>query len=351
LTDVYRHNYSSRTLDSPGTDARFDTLTARAGTSRLIHVVLLVALLALHVSADIATAQNTISTDVGARAWYTSGYTKWNFTAGDPPVNPLSELRWRGTDTVIAEANVDLVWRTLVVMLRLGGGRPHDGAFLDDDFFSDNYRDRFSHTRSGIDDSHIFYAMGDVGYRALQWHDAMSGTRGFLDVFVGYQYQEEKYVAFGLTGTFGLLPFIPIEPQAVPTSTKVITHTYRFHSLRLGARAVVPLGGKFAFRLGGVLLPYTRTELEDIHHLRTDFAQDPSGRSRADGGFGYQVDAGLTYRVWKGLSVEAGYRVWRLDSGSGTETTFFSDGTTARDKLNEIIVERGGPYFGLQYRF
>jgi hypothetical protein len=55
--------------------------------------------------------------------------------------------------------------------------------------------------------------------------------------------------------------------------------------------------------------------------------------------------------VWKGLSVEAGYRFWRLDSGSGTETTFFSDGTTARNRLNEIIIERGGPYFGLQYRF
>jgi len=317
--------------------------------------VLLIVLLAIHLSAGIAAGQSTVSTDVGVRAWATTGYTKWNFTAppsfGEPEVNPLSELRWRGTDTVIAEANVDVVWRTLVVKLSLGGGRPHDGAFLDDDYFLSNYQARFSHTRSEVDGSHIFYGIGDVGYRAFQWHHAMSGTRGFVDVFVGYQYQEEKYEAFGFTGTFGILPFIPIEPQAEPRSTKVLTHTYRFHSLRLGARAVVPLGAGFAWRLEGALLPYTRTELEDIHHLRTDFQQDPSVRSRADGGFGYQIDTALSYNVWKGLSLEAGYRVWRLDSGSGNVTEFFSDGTTGRFRLNEIIVERGGPYFGLQYRF
>jgi hypothetical protein len=308
-----------------------------------------IALLVAHLSAGSAVAQSTVSTDVGVRAWATTGYTKWNFTAGVPPVNPLSELRWRGTDTVIAEANVDVVWRTLVVMLSLGGGRPHDGAFIDDDYFLSDYQARFSHTRSIIDDSHVFYAIGDVGYRALQWHDAMSGTRGFVDVYVGYQYWEEHYEAFGITGTLDFFP--PVLPQSEPNTTKVITHKYRFHSLRLGARAAIPLGAGFAWRLSGTLLPYTRTELEDIHHLRTDFAQNPSGRSRADGGFGYQLDTALTYAVWKGLSVEAGYRFWRLDSGSGTETTFFSDGTTARDRLNEIIIERGGPYFGLQYRF
>ena len=315
----------------------------------MTYVVLFAALLTVHLFAGIAAAQSTVSTDIGARTWVTSGYTKWNFTAAG--VNPLSELRWRGTDTVILEGQADVVWRRLVLMSSIGGGRPHDGAFIDDDYFLDKYQARFSHTRSEVDGSHLFYGIGDVGYRVLQWHDPMSGTRGFFDAFVGYQYREEQYEAFGITGTFGLLPVLPVVPQALPTSTKVITHKYSFHSLRVGARAVVPLGAGFAWRWNVAFLPYTRSELEDIHHLRDDFQKDPSGRSRADGGFGYQLDTALTYNVWRGLSVEAGYRFWGLDTGRGTDTTFFSDGTTSKSLLNEIIVERGGPYFGVQYRF
>jgi hypothetical protein len=105
-----------------------------------------------------------------------------------------------------------------------------------------------------------------------------------------------------------------------------------------------------AVRGSVVLLPYTRTELEDTHHLRTDLRQDPSFSSTADGGFGVQLDAGLSYTVWKGLSIDAGYQFWRIDSGSGTKTTFGVAGTS-RDRLGEIIIERGGPYFGVSYRY
>ena len=313
-------------------------------------VIIGVVLLALHLSAGPAAAQSEVSADVGVRAWVSSGYTLWNFRAAG--VDPLSELRWRGTDTVITEGHADIVWRTLVVMLTLGGGRPYDGAFLDDDFLVSGHNARFSATRSQVDGSHVFYGKGDVGYRALQWHETMSGTRGYVDVFVGYQYWEEKYEAFGFQG-IEVLSFFPsvVVPQSEPNSTKGITHTYTFHSLRIGSRAVVPLGKGFAFHLAGVLFPYTRTELEDIHHLRTDFAQDPSGRSRANGGFGYEVDAALSYNVWKGLSVEAGYRIWHLQSGSGRDTTFFADGRKETNPFDQIIIERTGPYFGLQYRF
>ena len=282
------------------------------------------------------------------RTWLTSGYTKWNFDVDG--VNPLSELRWRGTDTVISEGNVDVVWRSLVLMVSLGGGRVHDGAFIDDDFFLSDYQARFSYTRSEVG-GHVFYGIGDVGYRALQWHEPMSGVRGFIDFFAGYQYWEEEYEAFGFKGFFGVLPVSVPVSQSESSSVKGITHTYRFHSLRVGARATIPLGAGLAWRVNAAFLPYTWAELEDIHHLRTDFAQNPSGRTRANGGFGYQIDAALTYRAWRGLSVEADYRMWGLEAGKGTATTFFSDGTTTRNPVKDLIIERGGPYVGVQYRF
>ena len=311
-------------------------------------IVCFVALLFLTWSSGVASAQSTISTDVGLRSWFTSGYTKFNFEGG--PVVPISELRWRGTDVLLTEGNVDFVWRRLVLSTSLGGGYVSDGTFIDDDFFGTDYQARFSHTRSEVS-GHVFYGIGDVGFRAYQWHEPMSGTRGFVDLFVGYQYWEEKYKAWGLQGFFGVLPFIVPEGQALPQSVKGITHSYWFHSLRVGVRAVVPLGRGFAWRLSAAALPYTSATFEDIHHLRPDFAQDPTGRTRADGGFGYDIDTAVSYRVWRGLSAEVGYKFRGIEAGRGTLTQFFSDGTTARTPVPDLIIRRGGPYVGVQYRF
>jgi hypothetical protein len=318
----------------------------------MVRVLMLVAL-AMQLAAGVASAQNAFSSDVGVRTWVTSGYTKWNFTAplivGLPDVNPLSELRWRGTDMVMVEGHGDFVWRRLVLILSLGGGRSDAGVLIDDDFALSDRQARFSYTRSTVEGRSL-YATGDVGYRAWEWHEPFSGTRGFIDVFVGYQYWEEEYEAFGFLGFFGVAPF-PVISVAEPVSVKGITHKYTFHSVRVGARAAIPMGRGFGSRFTAVVYPYTRSEQTDIHHLRSDFAQDPSGRSRADGGFGFEAEGALTYEVWNGLSIEAGYRFRRIDSGSGTDTTFFSNGTSADFRVNEIVIERGGPFVGVRYRF
>ncbi len=51
-----------------------------------------------------------------------------------------------------------------------------------------------------------------------------------------------------------------------------------------------------------------------------------------------------------GLSFEAGYQYWGLDSGKGNKFTRALTGTT-KDKLDQISIERYAPYFGFQYRF
>jgi hypothetical protein len=302
-----------------------------------------IALLGVLLFAGVAAAEDPVSGDVGLRTWVTSGYTKWSFSGAG--IDPLSELRWRGTDTVIVAGSADVVWKRLVFMLSLGGGRPDDGVLIDDDFLVSGRQARFSHTRSLVDGSSVFYVNGDVGYRAFQWQGPPAGTRGFVDFFVGYQYWNEEYEAFGLTGGGrGLLT------STRSSGTKVFTDDFSFSSVRVGGRAFVPVWGDLALRGSVVLLPYTHTELKDTHHLRTDLRQNPSISSTADGGVGVQLDAGLSYDVWKGLSIEAGYQFWRIDSGSGTKTTFGVTGTT-NDRLGEIIIERGGPYFAVRYRF
>src|SRR5437867_10143992 len=58
--------------------------------------------------------KSDVSSKLGTRTWVTTGNTKFNF--GVPPIiNPISELRWRGVDSVVQEINAEFVLKGLVL--------------------------------------------------------------------------------------------------------------------------------------------------------------------------------------------------------------------------------------------
>jgi hypothetical protein len=309
----------------------------------LARVTALLALAVTLASAAVAVAEEPWSLEVGFRSWLTGGYTKDASSLSG--IDPLSELRWRGTDAVVVEGTADLVVERFLFRLTFGGNRVEEGAFIDDDFLFTDRQGRFSHTRSVVDDSHILYVIGDFGVRALEWRGLWGGERGYLDAFVGYQYWNEKYVSFGLQGGGPGLDTV----TGRSTATKVHTEDISWKSARLGMRTQVPIIGGLSLRGEAVVLPHTFTQRDDIHHLRTDLLQNPSFAFSASGGIGYQLDAGLSYRVWQGLSIDAGYRLWGLESSTGRETARGVSGPSTLDA--GIETERAGPYLGVQYRF
>jgi hypothetical protein len=291
--------------------------------------------------------------EAAVRAWATSGYADWNFEGqvGAQTVNVLSDLRWRGTDAVLTEVSAEAVWRWLVVSAAFGRGDLHGGVLIDDDFALSDRQGRFSHTRSSVEGD-VYYVQGDLGVRVAAWGEGGPGSRGFLDLLAGYQHYHEHREAFGLTGFFDLGPFgLPVLlPNTAAPSLKVITHDVSIHSLRLGARARVPVGAGFTLLGRLYLLPWSSFELEDRHHLRSDLLQNPSFVSKAEGGIGIQALAGVAY-TRGGLSVEAGWEVWDLNSGSGEQIVRTRTQGPIRSRLNEISIERSGPYLGVRYRF
>ena len=288
---------------------------------------------------------------VGARVWYTTSDVSWNFRSGN--INVLSELRWRHVDAIIPEINAELRWKRWLLLGSVGRASVGDeGVFYDDDFLVSGRQARFSHTRSIVDGDDLWYVNGDIGFRVLSWGGGAS-RGGYLDLLAGYQYLEERYVAFGIRGVLDFSVFgIPPSSQSLPNSVRVIAHDYSWHSIRVGARAQVPIAHGFAVRGSAYVIPWSKSRMEDTHYLRDDFAK-PCCVSRAEGGIGVQLDAALTYSLWDRLTVELGYRFLKIDSGHGKDTTRFSDPAdgTATTKLNEMILERGGPYIGAQYRF
>src|SRR5437899_3268209 len=144
--------------------------------------------------------KSDVSFKLGTRTWVTTGNTQMNF--GVPPsINILSELRWRGVDSVVQEINAEFVWKGLVLTSSVGTGGISQGVLIDDDFSQDDRRGRFSHTRSSVTDDGLFYFNADVGFRLFVPTDEKTPRRGYhTDIFVGYQYWHEKYTAFGATG-------------------------------------------------------------------------------------------------------------------------------------------------------
>jgi hypothetical protein len=320
-------------------------------------VLALAAFVALAISPVAVSAQPpapppdwTIS--LAGRVWVTSGWSNWNFKSAG--IDPLSDLRWRGVDGVVGELGADVVWKRLVWMLNVGGTKLSQGVLIDEDFAESDRQARFSLTRSPVDEGHIFYVSNDVGARVVRWREPLFGSPaaptagGYLDAFVGYQFWREEYTAFGVQGSL-FLPSGVVINQAEPLSVKVLTHEYIRHSIRLGARTQVPLVGGLSLKALAAISPWTHTDHDATQYLRTDIKAPTI--SRANGGFGAQLEAGLSYAIWLGLSAEAGFRYWYFDSGSGDVTTTSITGAVSTDKLNEAITERYGPYFGLNWRF
>lgn len=278
------------------------------------------------------------SGSVSANAWWSWGNSTWEHDIFGLGLAG-SKLDWQDVESPVATLAGEFAWRFLVVSGSVGFGPVLDGTFIDDDFILGSV---FSRTRSTVEDGDVMTLNADVGVRALRWRDG-EGRRGHLDVLVGYYFWREEYEAFGAVPLIG--------PISIPASVKAITHEWEWHGARIGARVDAPIWRNLRYRVSLFLLPWSSLDVSDIHHLRDDLAQNPSIRSEATGGFGFQLEGGLTYRIVQGLSVEVGFRYWRVEMDDGTVTFRFSDGTTSRHRLVEATTERYGPYVGLIYRF
>jgi len=230
----------------------------------------------------------------------------------------------------------------------VGWSKSEQGVLIDEDFLLDDHNGRVSVSRSSVE-SDIFYVNGDVGIRAYRWL-SKDGRLGFFDFLGGYQYWREKYEGFGLTGNASPPLGLPVAPQ----SSRVFTDEFTWQSIRIGARYQVPFPKGFGFKAEAMFIPWSKFELEDIHHLRTSgngaLRQDPSLRATAEGGFGVQAEGAITYTIGKGFSVEGGFRYSRLASGEGDIDIRLLTGTQTL-KFEGAKTERYGPFVGLQYRF
>jgi len=180
-------------------------------------------------------------------------------------------------------------------------------------------------------------------------------NRLIVKPFLGWKHYEER-----LRLTNGYWTMIRGVESGKPIFGLNSTYDFSWDSLRVGLKSQWdfikrPQSGLDQVSLKGTLalFPYTRYRGQGTWNLREDFRKDPSFSHEADsiGLTGLDGVLAIAYRPWKYFEVEAGgwisfFKVW-----DGSDTTYFSDQTTAVATLEEAKALRLGFFVQMIGRF
>jgi hypothetical protein len=278
--------------------------------------------------------------NVGTRAWISWGESSQNFRNG--PINVQSELKWHNLVGESGEVSLGaLLFKRVVASVNFGGGNIGGGHLVDDDYTLPNRQGLGSQSVSPAPNDNLRYVTADLGWRFCE------GPNFFFDGLIGYQYWREHYIAEGGTQTVstGAFPTPPAFTTFPPGP--FVSEQFTWQALRVGGQGLVQLSSCCALKSQVIVLPVTHFDLEDIHYQR-QFASNAA----ATGGVGVVADFRLTYWLWKGLYVEAGYRLWYAQSGSGNLTTVFANPSDITHlPFNQATTLRQGLILGLSYQF
>ena len=239
------------------------------------------------------------------RYWYGLGSAgKDLYDAGGSLL--LSRLTYDGmqTHTLEGVARVDhssgLFWKGYA-----GGGLWTKGRLNDEDF--PPVTAPYSSTLSTQQNRALGFVSVDLGGAIIRGKDFR------LDAFVGYHYLNENMKAFGcqqIASNPGICS------PTISDDVAVIAQDNTWHSLRLGLNADIPLVDRLRLNVDAAWLPYVWFKGFDSHLLRIGTAPgDFTGAIPETGhGWGYQLEAVLSYRVTDQISLGLGGRYWHMRS-------------------------------------
>jgi hypothetical protein len=281
--------------------------------------------------------------EVGVRFWYGTGNTGKNlydptgsFLVSRLSYNDLSLFSVEGFGRF--DLNTGWFLKGLV-----GGGGFRKGNLIDEDFPPGLIP--YSATLSVVDNSFPAYANIDAGYNVVRGPDFRVGA------FAGYHYLREVVSAQGC-GQVAFNPFIcGFDP--VPATIKVITQSNTWQGVRLGLDGAVDITSALKFSADVAWLPFVWLNGTDAHWLRIGTNPgDFTGPVPEDGtGWGFQLEAILSYRITDAISVGLGGRYWHLQTSGLTHFEGHIVGFQASPQPVDWKTENYGVFLQTSLRF
>jgi hypothetical protein len=285
--------------------------------------------------------------ELSAGTWISVGDTRWAHNASSVPGfgNPTSKLTYKDVGTNVIDLTGKF-WFSPRIFGRLNGGFANigGGRLTDDDFATG--QQLISRTTSNIAGDNMYYINADLGGRVKEFVN----SRGYLDIFGGYQYWHTEYQAVGLARVVCDTAVVTTCNDPLPTSgATVITNRANWHSIRVGASTEYRFTRRLSLIGTAAFLPLSIIENKDIHHLRSDLQQNPS-ISMLGFGIGANADVGARFMLTKNVGLNVGYRVWWNHAVDGT-VTFHGTSGTSEYPLTQFDSLRHGLTAGIQFTF
>jgi len=290
--------------------------------------------------------------EFSAGTWISVGDTRWAHNASSVPGlgNPTSKLIYKDVGTNVIDLAGKL-WFSQKIFGKLNVGFADiGGGRLTDDDYGTGQR-LFSRTNSDINGHNMWYLNADVGGRVKEF----ANSRGYLDVFGGYQYWHTDYRAVGIGQ-------VVCDPSAIPGLTcpaagttsnqgqTVLTNTTDWHSIRAGVSSEYRFTRRISIHGTVALIPVSILDNKDQHHLRSDLKQNPSF-SMVGYGMGADADVGVRFMIIKNLAASLGYRVYYNRILTGNLTVHPVSGSTESFPLTQFESLRHGLTAGITLIF
>jgi len=239
-------------------------------------------------------------TVVGVRYWY--GFDKTSKDLhGASRDDLVSRLTYDDMNTHSLEGFIRVDHSSGLFWKGYAGFGLLTGGHLTDEDFSPAITP-YSSTNSTLQNQSVGYLSADFGgaiWRAKTWR---------VDGFVGYHYFHQRMKGFGCTQTASN-PLICA--GGIPDNVAVIVADDTWQAIRVGLNADLPIVDRWRINLEGAYLPYVWMSGTDNHLLRPDLPFP----IRADGhGWGYQLEAILSYQIDDAWSVGLGGRYWHMQA-------------------------------------
>ena len=287
--------------------------------------------------------------ELSAGTWISVGDTQWAHNASSDPRlgDPTSKLTYKDVGTNVIDLTGKF-WFSPRVFGRLNGGFADiGGGRLTDDDYATGQR-LFSRTTSNIAGNNMYYINADLGGRVKDF----ANSRGYLDIFGGYQYWHTEYQAVGLERVVcdtAVFPITTCNDPLPPSGETIITNRANWHSIRVGASTEYRFTRRLSVIGTAALIPLSIIENKDIHHLRSDLQQNPS-ISMLGFGIGANADVGARFMFTKNIGLNVGYRVWWNHAVDGT-VTFHGTSGSSEYPLTQFDSLRHGLTASINFTF
>jgi len=257
----------------------------------------------------------------------------WN--VGDEFVNPYSELEWSDLDIIYSKASIRMSSKKVYARGSLGYGRIIDGDTRDSDWALSGRQDEFSRSRANTD-GYVFDASMGIGYQL--------GSGKFTAIpLIGYswhlQYLNDKDLVQTLCDTV-IYPGCILGP--IPGYNSTYEPRWQGPWVGVDLNFQPSEKARFFATLEYHFGDYVANAYWNLRDMGFEQIADAEG---------FVISGGLAYNVkdsWD-IGLQADYTKWEADAG--TDTVFFSDGSSYDSFLNEVNWQSFSVMLNTTYRF